>query len=118
MVYCASSLSLATLEYFVHCDPEDMPIDLVCIRAEVPSNVRAERVAAESLPPGWRGAPGPEELQEIGSWAASLRSLILLVPSAITPIEDNILVNPRHPDMSKLRRHPPEPFEFDPRMRK
>jgi len=66
MVYCASSLSLATLEYFVHLDPPDLPDDLVSIRAEVPDRF-VEILDASSLPPNWRDTPAPDDLKDIGS---------------------------------------------------
>jgi RES domain-containing protein len=117
MVYCAASLSLATLEYFVHADPDDMPGDLVSIRASLPDEVRVERLDPARLPADWRGFPGPDELRDIGSeWLVSNRTVALLVPSAITPPEENVLLNPRHPDMRRLTRRAPEPFAFDPRM--
>lgn len=119
MVYCASSLSLATLEYFVHLDPEDLPDDLVAVRAELPAAVAVERVEPKGLPRQWREYPGPSALKDLGSaWVASQRTVALVVPSAITPIEDNVLVNPQHPAMSSLVVHRPEVFAFDPRMRK
>lgn len=119
MVYCASSLSLATLEYFVHLDPDDMPNDLVAIRAELPDAVPTERLDPTKLPKRWRDYPGPNDLKDIGSeWAASLRTVALLVPSAITPIEDSIVINPQHTDFGRLFLHPPESFAFDARMRK
>jgi RES domain-containing protein len=119
VVYCASSLSLATLEYFVHLDPEDMPDDLVAIRAELHDSVIVERVDPKTLPTNWRKCPPPATVKDLGSaWVASLRTLALVVPSAITPSEDNIVLNPRHVDMAKIARDPPEPFAFDPRLRK
>ena len=117
MVYCATSLSLATLEYFVHCDPYDLPTDLVMIRVELPDTTRTERWEVGSLPRDWRNYPGIEELKDMGSeWSSSLRTVALLVPSAVTPIEDNVLVNPKHPDIATLTVHAADPFSFDPRM--
>jgi RES domain-containing protein len=119
IVYCASSLSLAALEYFVHVDADDFPGDLVAIRAELPDDVDVERIDVDRLPRDWRLAPGPSSLQDIGTeWAASLRTVALLVPSAVVPVEHNILVNPGHPNISKLSQGVPEAFAFDPRMRK
>ena len=40
---------------------------------------------------------------------------ILIVPSALAPAESNWLINPRHADFSKVRVHPAESFEYDPR---
>jgi len=118
-VYCASSLSLAALEYFVHLDPDELPDDLVSIRASLPDHVAVEHVDRRGLPPDWRRSPGPDELRDIGSeWLDSMRTVALIVPSAVTPSETNILLNPRHPDIGKLARSAPEPFAFDRRMRR
>ena len=118
-MYCAASLSLAALEYFVHLDPDELPDDLVSIRASLPDDVAVEHVARRSLPPDWRRSPGPDELRDIGSeWLDSMRTVALLVPSAVTPSETNMLLNPRHPDIGKLEQSAPEPFAFDHRMRR
>lgn len=116
-MYCASSLSLATLEYFVHLDPADLPDDLVSIRVEIPSSAAIERLPAKALPRDWRAYPPGTGTKDIGTeWATSSRAVALLVPSAVTPIEDNVILNPRHPDMRRIRVATPEPFAFDPRM--
>jgi RES domain-containing protein len=118
MVYCSSSLSLATLESFVHFNPLTVPsVPRVSFRVSLPDSVPVERFDQTKLPRNWRDNPAPTELQDIGSeWAASLRTVALLVPSAVTWIEDNVLLNPRHPDMAKVVIAPPEPFAYDLRM--
>lgn len=119
MVYGTTSLSLAVLEVFVHLDPDDLPEDLVSIRAGLPDGVPLEILEVGALPGDWNQTPGPAALQDLGSdWIASSRGLALGVPSAIIPAERNILLNPNHPDMARLVRSPPERFVFDPRMRK
>ncbi len=118
-MYCASSLSLATLEYFVHLDPDEMPEDLVSILAVLPDEMAVERLDRSRLPSDWRQSPGPDELRDIGSeWLDSMRTVALLVPSAVTPSETNILLNPRHRDMGSLIQSAHEAFAFDPRLRK
>jgi RES domain-containing protein len=103
----------------VHLDPEDMPDDLVAIRAELPDSVAVERVDPKRLPTNWRKYPPPAIVKDLGcAWVASRRTVALVVPSAITPIEDNIVLNPRHADMAKIAQDPPEPFAFDPRLRR
>jgi RES domain-containing protein len=119
MVYCASALSLATLELFVHLDPDDLPDDLVSIRAEVPDDLLNETVEPQTLPSGWNQTPGLVALQDLGSaWVNSSRGVALVVPSAIIPSERNVLLNPKHADMARVVRQPPRSFTFDPRMRK
>jgi RES domain-containing protein len=41
---------------------------------------------------------------------------MLAVPSAIVPADLNFLINPRHPDFSKLQVSPPIEFSFDLRL--
>jgi RES domain-containing protein len=36
-------------------------------------------------------------------WLDSKASLVAVVPSIIVPEEENVLLNPRHPDADKLR---------------
>jgi RES domain-containing protein len=120
-VYCASTLSLATLEYLVHLDPDEWPDGLVSIRFEVLADIAraAEVVDASRLPTDWRATPGPDALKTIGSdWAKAGRCALLVVPSAVTPNETNLLLNPRHADLERLVMHTPEPLVFDPRLRK
>jgi RES domain-containing protein len=118
MVYCASTLSLAALEYFVHVDAVDLPADLVVLYAELPDDA-VERLDPSTLPRDWRTVPAPPSLQKIGAeWARSMRSAALAVPSAIVPAESNYLLNPSHAGMSALSAEAPTPFAFDPRMRK
>ncbi len=118
LVYGSSSLSLATLELYVHFDPLTAPAAYVSFRASLPDGL-AERVEASKLSKRWRDYPAPSELQDIGGeWASSLRTVALLVPSAVTPIEDNVLLNPRHPAFAKLEIGPRQVFAFDPRMHK
>jgi len=115
VAYCASSLSLATLELFVHVDPSAAPDDLVAVEIEIPDT--PEPLAEHLLPQDWRAIPAPDALKDVGSeWARSARSLALSVPSAIVKRERNVLINPAHPDFARVRVIEAAPFSFDPRM--
>jgi RES domain-containing protein len=119
IVYCSSSLSLAALEVLVHVDFDDLPSDLVLTRGELSDALAVERIDTAALPKNWRAYPGPVELQDLGSaWVSAGRSVALLVPSAVTKGENNVLLNPRHPEIAQLLQSPPEPFEFDSRLGK
>lgn len=62
--------------------------------------------------------PAPAALKALGTeWHISLRSLALVVPSAIFPDEYDVLLNPRHSDMRRVRMTSDEPFAFDARLR-
>jgi RES domain-containing protein len=117
VVYASENLSLAALELFVHVSPGIIPADLVSVRGSLPDSISLERIDVPDLPKNWRDYPAPPELQKIGTdWIQGLTSLVLVVPSAINPLESNILVNPAHPDIKELKVDAGQPFQFDPRM--
>lgn len=114
VAYCSSTLSLATLELFVHLDPAQVPASMVAVPVELPVSLAVE-VAAP--PPGWDALPAGSASQRYGTdWAISQRSPVLAVPSAIVQGELNYLLNPLHPDIAMVRVLKSQPFTFDPRM--
>jgi RES domain-containing protein len=117
MVYTSPTLPLAAMEVFVHLEPLAEPGDLVSIAAELPLDEdECERLALASLPADWRRERHPV-LRAIGAaWAQSQRSLVLLVPSVVFEGEWNALVNPAHPDATKIKVAAAKPFRFDERM--
>lgn len=119
LAYTAEHLSLAIIEYFVHMDREDLPKDLVVATAEIPDAVSRITISANQLPANWRESPAPPELAEIGDrFARDRPAAILIVPSSLVPTESNWLINPRHPNCSRIRVGSLTPFEYDPRFLK
>ncbi len=117
MVYTSTTLSLAALELFVHLDSEELPTDLVAVELILPTDVSSREIHAAALPQNWRAFPAPASLKEIGTtWAKTSDTLILNVPSAIIPRETNVLINPAHPEFSRIEPGTAEPFQYDPRM--
>jgi RES domain-containing protein len=112
--YCASSLSLAVLELLVHVDPGDAPEDLVAVRIEIPEDVSARRLLLAELPGDWRRGTGKAALRALGTaWIQAGAEGILIVPSVIVPAESNVLVNPRHPNATRIKVLGQEPFRLD-----
>ncbi len=117
MVYLASTLSLAALEYLVHVDPEDVPDDLVAIAIALPSTATIDAWTASDLPVDWRQATAPLSCQELGdAWATGGRALGLLVPSVLVPEETNLLLNPKHALMPQVEITQVRRFVYDPRL--
>ncbi|MGH9632817.1 MAG: RES family NAD+ phosphorylase [Bryobacteraceae bacterium] len=109
-------MSLAMIEYFIHIDPDDPPQDLVMVTAEVADSVSRITIAPKRLPSTWRRSPPPPELTEIGDqFVRDGRAAVLVVPSALAPAEANWLINPHHPDFSKITLRSVEAFEYDAR---
>jgi RES domain-containing protein len=119
MIYTASSLALAALELLVHTDDDLFPDSLVAFKVDIPDNVKRERIAIADLPPDWQAFPAPESLQTIGhAWVTKRASAILIVPSAVIPEENNVLLNPLHRDFARITWDKPRPFALDARLRR
>ena len=117
VVYTSSTLSLAALEILAHVDPEEAPADLVATEIDLPGAIAIESVPLESLPSGWNRALDHPACIEIGDrWIRERRVVALRVPSALVPEEQNVLLNPLHRDMSRIRVVHRRPFAFDPRL--
>lgn len=116
MVYTSTSLALAAVETFVNLEPKLRPDDLVSIEAELPDNIRTERLDVKVLPSRWNHLRD-ESLRVFGDdWVRNANSAALYVPSAAIRSEWNLLLNPTHPDFARLTFQKPKPFEFDLRM--
>ena len=117
IVYTATSAALAALEVLVHVDPLTAPTDLRLLAIELPDDLTTEVLELVSLPDGWHSAPAPTALQSLeSSWLTSGRTAALNVPSAVINVERNVLLNPRHPQMQRLRILSDEAFSFDTRL--
>jgi RES domain-containing protein len=116
VVYCAQSESLAQLEVLVRTQQaKDLALYLL-IAARVPEKL-IETLRREDLPRDWNALPESNSTREIGTnWAAEKRSAVLAVPSVVVPTEFNFLLNPEHPDFSKIEIGNPKPVGWDPRL--
>jgi len=116
VVYASTSLALAAVETFIHLEPNLMPEDLISIQGEIPDAVRISRLDPKTLPVRWRETRD-ESLRRFGDeWIRGGESAALLVPSVAIRGEWNVLLNPVHPDFSRIKFRAPERFEFDARM--
>lgn len=119
IVYAAGSLALAALEMLVHLGDDEMLLKYSFIAAEVPTDLILKVEDFTALPANWNDSPAPLAVQQIGDdWARSLASAVLEVPTSIVPLEKNYLLNPAHPDWSKIDLGAPQEFVFDERLKK
>lgn len=118
VIYAAQSLSLAQLEVLVHIsDRRQMP-PLVYGEADIPANLTIDVIEIARLPDNWRRfAPYHADTQRIGTdWLKRQSSPVLRMPSAISAAEWNFLLNPAHPEFSRIELGAPQAFEMDPRV--
>jgi len=115
-IYAASSLSLALLEIMVHLE------NWAALRSGWSYlELRFPAACLEQPAPGGR----PKDVRAASStrtarlgdvWLAAGTALALAVPSAVVPDEKNYLINPAHPDMTRLAVGTPHPLDADPRL--
>ncbi|MGH7943674.1 MAG: RES family NAD+ phosphorylase [Opitutaceae bacterium] len=116
IAYAAESRSLAAVEVLVHTEDTSL---LAGIRwAAVPVSFGESLIQVpKRVPDDWRQVPAPASTRAFGdAWVAEGRSVVMRVPSVVTPGEFNYLINPRHPDFNQLKIGSPEPFSFDLRL--
>jgi RES domain-containing protein len=115
VIYTSESESLAALETLVHIGTASR-IRFSTIRLEFDKTM-VENLPPSALPPNWKSEPpGPATKQLGDAWVKGARSAILAVPSVIIPSGLNYVLNPKHPDFSKIVFSKPKPFAFDPRL--
>lgn len=103
-MYCAPNPAAALLEVLVHLeiDVSDLPVRYQYLEISIPEDIKRDRIGVDSIGAGW--AADPTRSRRIGDeWLQSNRSAILLVPSALVPATDNVLLNPAHPEANKIR---------------
>ncbi len=104
IVYLALSPAGALTEALVHLELEvnSLPQSYKLLKAQAPDQIALRALREADLPSGWR-----EDLtitRTIGDeWLASGATCLLQVPSVIVPETYNVLVNPLHPDGSKVK---------------
>lgn len=116
VIYAAPSIAIAVLETAAHIDDGGLPLNRFLVRIEVPDDVWAAREELDiaKLAPTWAAVPAGRASVKAGSeWLASLRSLLLLVPSVIVPEERAALINPAHADAKKLAAKVVRRFEYN-----
>ena len=102
-VYCSENSSLAALE--------------VLVNLPRPSMFPSYRVLDLDVPDGSIVA-APVRIAAAGQAGAELlrTHLAIMAPSAVNPLECNVVINPAHPDFDKVRPGTIRPFVFDRRL--
>jgi RES domain-containing protein len=113
VIYCSSNYSLAMLEKLVHSNTGNLPENQQWIEIIIPVGITYETVTTYSLPE-WKQ---PSVSKDFGdTWISSKRSCIVFVPSAIAPVENNILINESHPQFATITTSLNQPVIWDRRL--
>lgn len=120
LVYTAEHAALAAMEILVHVHVEQLlKAAYVLIEATFGDDL-VDVIPAAKLPKDWDANPVPASVQQFGDnrLAAPGSRPVLRIPSAVIPAGWNYLLNPLHPRFSEIRTGKPQPFKFDPRLKK
>lgn len=105
VMYTAATRALACLETIVHLNAAGLPLNRYLVEIEIPDDcwTAAEIQTPAILRVGWDAEPAGRASIHFGSaWLRNRRSLLLIVPSVIVPEENNVLINPDHPDRVRI----------------
>lgn len=112
VIYTSRHYSTALLEKLAHFNGV-LPSNQHYIEIEIRKGVSYEIVTKDSLP-GWLEM---DKARAAGSsWYRERRSAILIVPSYVARIEENVIINCTHPDAARIRPGLEHPVTWDMRL--
>ncbi len=112
-VYAASSLALAVLEVFVHLEVPQVEVPYLALELWVSDDEIEE--LSEDFPKNW--TENLEWSRGVGGhWLENGQKPALRVPSAVVPYEPILVLNPKHPGISRIRVLRKVPFYWDRRL--
>lgn len=118
LVYVSETASLTMLETLVHIHAPQLMDAFTLMSIDVPNDL-LQAFDLNLLPADWASEDAPAELARYGdTWAESGSSVALRIPSALSPVEFNYLLNPAHPAFIDLMKTVQQiPYRFDSRLK-
>ena len=114
VIYAAETYAGALLEILVHASGS-VPQSQGYVEIEIPSGLSIEEVAQDNLAQ-W-DAPSFEATQAFGDrWYDERRTPVLIVPSVVTRVERNVLINQEHSEFPLVRATQAVPVRWDARL--
>lgn len=114
MIYAARSYSTALLEKLVHGSGR-LPPNQHWVAITLPHGLSYAVVEPAALP-GWDNGDPHVARAHGAAWHREQRSAVLLVPSLVARVEENVLINPDHPEFSRIEASLPRPVLWDRRL--
>ncbi|MBI4366194.1 MAG: RES family NAD+ phosphorylase [Deltaproteobacteria bacterium] len=117
IIYLSDHPASALVEVLVNLeiDPDDFPESYQLLTVEVSDDVKYATIDLSQLSANWQGDQA--STRAIGDdWLIANDRALLRVPSAVVPIASNWLLNPAHPDLSRMRITDVIRAPFDPRL--
>ena len=116
VIYASRSYAGAMLECLAHAGIGRVPRTHVAIEIAIADSVAIEREDESGLPVGWDHADLRVARAFGDAWIRERRTAVLVVPSVVARREGNVLINPQHPDFTRIVASTPEPVVWDARL--
>jgi RES domain-containing protein len=101
VIYAAETYAGALLEILVHVSGS-VPRSQGYVEIEIPAGLSIEEITQDDVP-RW-DSPSFEATQDFGDqWYDERRTAVLIVPSVVTRVERNVLINQEHPEFPLIR---------------
>ena len=114
VIYAAETYAGALLEILVHASGS-VPRTQGYVEIEIPSGLSIEEITKDDVPQ-W-DSPSFEATRAFGDgWYDERRTPVLIVPSVVTRVERNVLINQQHPLFRLVRASQPVPVRWDARL--
>ncbi|HMC59579.1 MAG TPA: RES domain-containing protein [Candidatus Solibacter sp.] len=114
IIYAAETYAGALLEILVHASG-NVPRTQGYIEIEIPAGLSIEEITRDDVP-RW-DSPSFEKARAFGDrWYDERSSPVLIVPSVVTLVERNVLINQEHPDFLRIQVSQPKPVRWDSRL--
>lgn len=120
VIYTASSAALACLENVVHRDNIELKMRFSLVTIEIDDAAYIKHLKNNEIGKGWDDftESAYNICREAGDkWIKEGKSAVLKVPSVIVKSDFNYLLNPNHPDITKIKIKDTVPFIFDSRIK-
>ncbi|WP_378176320.1 RES family NAD+ phosphorylase [Aquimarina sp. SS2-1] len=118
VLYTSTTVALSILEVLAHLPAAYFPDSMAIATIELPDELTTS-IDIKQLPKDWNRIPPSTGIQHFAmNWISGNTHLGLKVPSIIVPREQNLLINPLHPDFNLVKLIEIEPFSFDTRLLK
>jgi RES domain-containing protein len=117
VLYCAPNPATAVLEILVHSEVRD---SLALsrhrfIKLEIPDDVSRDAVDEAQLPSDWSRRVSVTRAWG-DRWLREGKTVVLTVRSVLVPETYNLVINPRHGDIARIRRMASFPYPLDTRL--
>jgi RES domain-containing protein len=120
LIYASTSRALACLETLVHVGGgSSLPLNRYLVKLSFPTEAfQARSIFDVTANVGWDAEPpGKVSIDWGNAWALERASLLAEVPSIVVPEETNILINPAHVDIDKVKAEKLRKWSYDVRLR-